>query len=108
MQARLKDLERQLELAKSASASSSSKTRQLEERQDDSKSRNEAMSAWVKDALGEANTIVRDGNQEPSWLGLGGWVSCVTFVAKVLALTPGMTGPRCWSWHRYCCWRSSL
>ncbi|KAK9900218.1 hypothetical protein P389DRAFT_187279 [Cystobasidium minutum MCA 4210] len=73
MQARLKDLERQLELAKSASASSSSKTRQLEERQDDSKSRNEAMSAWVKDALGEANTIVRDGNQEPSWLGLGGW-----------------------------------
>ena len=85
MQARLKDLETQLELAKSASASRASghsptgsilsgcASRQLGTNREDRK--NEAMSAWVKGALGEAHTIVRDGNQEPSWLGLGGWVS---------------------------------
>lgn len=84
MQARLKDLEQQLELAKSASASrasghsptssTASASRQVDA-SDHRQSNSQAMSAWVKGALGEAGTIARGGAQEPSWLGLGSWVS---------------------------------
>lgn len=86
MQLRLKDLEQQLELAKSASASRASEhsrtiSADSETRNDEgtrlrnaSGPRGQAMSAWVKGALGEANTIVSGGRQEPSWLGLGSWV----------------------------------
>lgn len=88
MQARLKDLEQQLELAKSTSASRASHHSQSSSTASDSvrgrredahdelvTSKSQAMSAWVKGALGEANTIVSGGGQEPSWLGLGSWVS---------------------------------
>lgn len=86
MQARLKDLEQQLEIAKSTTASRASchsksssavsdalPDLQLDERRRESRS--QAMSDWVKGALCEANTVVSGGAQEPSWLGLGSWVS---------------------------------
>lgn len=91
MQARLRDLEQQLELAKSASASRASchsksssinsapsLSRHLEQQDRQGReSKSQAMSEWVKGALGEANTIVSGGREEPSWLGLGSWVSHV-------------------------------
>ena len=92
MQARLRDLEQQLESAKSATASRASchsksssavsKTApDMQDMQGDERRRNsksQAMSDWVTGALCEANTVVSGGAQEPSWLGLGSWVSVQT------------------------------
>lgn len=101
MQARLRYLEQQLELAKSASASrasghsksssvhsSSSTSNHFEVDHVREISKSQAMSEWVKGALGEANTIVNGGRQEPSWLGLGSWVSQLQRILNLFHLPP--------------------
>lgn len=69
MQARLKELEEQLERAK---AQSTTETNASDGFRDEDTP--QAMSAWVKGALGEANTIVRGDCEDGSWRGLGSWV----------------------------------
>lgn len=70
MQSKLRDLEIRL----AASESQHSRTSTSDERSLTAAEKTQAMTTWVRDALGEANTYagMRAG-RDTSWIGLRGW-----------------------------------
>lgn len=108
MQARLKELEEQLERAKAQNASEFNASDGFQ-----SEDTPQAMSEWVKGALGEANTIVRGNCEDGSWRGLGSWVRMPgqSISENVLSSTDVcmylfLKGSCCWPWHWTCYWGS--
>ena len=75
MQAKLQDLE--LRLAASESQHSRSSSLSAEHRSLSAVEKSQAMSSFVRDALGEAGTFAV-GGRYTSWVGLGGWVSLLS------------------------------